>query len=42
VAVSEGQAGVEPVVATETPFFHVDLLAAVRAAESGLDRVTKN
>ncbi|KAH6918940.1 high affinity sulfate permease [Coprinopsis sp. MPI-PUGE-AT-0042] len=29
----------EPLVATDTPFFHVDLAAAVKAAESGADRV---
>lgn len=29
----------EPLVATDTPFFHVDLSAAVRAAESGVERI---
>jgi sodium-independent sulfate anion transporter 11 len=29
--------GGEPVIATITPFFHVDLVSAVKAAESGAD-----
>ncbi|KAF5358352.1 hypothetical protein D9756_001890 [Leucocoprinus leucothites] len=29
----------EPLMSQETPFFHLDLVSAVRAAESGLDRV---
>jgi sodium-independent sulfate anion transporter 11 len=29
----------EPLLPEETPFFHLDLLSAVRAAESGLDRI---
>jgi sodium-independent sulfate anion transporter 11 len=29
----------EPLLPQETPFFHLDLSSAVRAAESGLDRV---
>ncbi|KAJ3568520.1 hypothetical protein NP233_g5664 [Leucocoprinus birnbaumii] len=31
----------EPLLPEDTPFFHLDLQSAVRAAESGLDRVTK-
>ncbi|KAJ3562969.1 hypothetical protein NP233_g9243 [Leucocoprinus birnbaumii] len=30
----------EPLMSQETPFFHLDLPSAVRAAESGFDRVT--
>ncbi|KAF8964017.1 sulfate permease [Flammula alnicola] len=29
------------IISTDTPFFHIDLAAAVRAAESGLGRVNK-
>lgn len=29
----------EPLMSSRTPFFHLDLTSAVRAAESGLDRV---
>ena len=29
----------EPLVPTDTPFFHIDLAAAVKAAESGTERV---
>jgi solute carrier family 26 (sodium-independent sulfate anion transporter), member 11 len=29
----------EPLMATDTPFFHVDLAAAVKAAESGVERI---
>lgn len=28
----------EPIVDTDTPFFHIDLQAAVQAAESGVSR----
>ncbi|KAG6920007.1 hypothetical protein DXG01_013356 [Tephrocybe rancida] len=28
----------EPIIAEDTPFFHIDLLSAVRAAESGVER----
>ena len=27
----------EPIIETTTPFFHVDLVSAVKAAESGVD-----
>lgn len=30
----------EPVLSTDTPFFHLDLHAAVRAAESSLERAS--
>ena len=30
--------GFAPLVSTDTPFFHLDLTAAVNAAESGLQR----
>ncbi|KAG6831481.1 hypothetical protein H0H87_005048 [Tephrocybe sp. NHM501043] len=30
----------EPLIAEDTPFFHIDLVSAVRAAESGIGRVT--
>jgi len=29
----------EPLISSQTPFFHLDLTSAVRAAESGLGRV---
>ncbi|KAF5324443.1 hypothetical protein D9611_004316 [Ephemerocybe angulata] len=32
----------EPLVPHNTPFFHIDLVAAVKAAESGIGRVAKN
>jgi sodium-independent sulfate anion transporter 11 len=32
--------GYAPVVSTDTPFFHLDLAAAVNAAESGVGRAT--
>jgi sodium-independent sulfate anion transporter 11 len=44
VAVSEKdveQGSWEPVLPDATPFFHIDLTSAVRAAENGLDRVSK-
>lgn len=31
--------GLAPPISPDTPFFHIDLAAAVRAAESGLHRV---
>jgi sodium-independent sulfate anion transporter 11 len=31
--------GYAPLVSTDTPFFHLDLTAAVNAAESGVGRV---
>jgi sodium-independent sulfate anion transporter 11 len=31
----------EPVMPESTPFFHIDLTSAVRAAEGGLNRVSK-
>jgi len=30
----------EPIIASDTPFFHIDLQAAVQAAESGVGRLT--
>ncbi|GLB35321.1 putative STAS domain containing protein [Lyophyllum shimeji] len=36
---SEQTSELEPIVAEDTPFFHIDLLSAVRAAESGLGRI---
>ncbi|RDB24002.1 putative sulfate permease C3H7.02 [Hypsizygus marmoreus] len=36
----EQSSELEPIVATDTPFFHIDLQAAVRAAESGVGRLT--
>lgn len=32
----------EPVMPDVTPFFHIDLTSAVRAAEGGLNRVSKS
>lgn len=38
-SVSSTTEGFVPVNSTDTPFFHLDLTAAVRAAEKGLGRV---
>jgi sodium-independent sulfate anion transporter 11 len=35
----EGECEYGPIVSPETPFFHVDLVSAVNAAESGIGRV---
>ncbi|KAF5386742.1 hypothetical protein D9615_001825 [Tricholomella constricta] len=35
---SEPVSEFEPIIAEDTPFFHIDLLSAVRAAESGIGR----
>ncbi|EAU88189.2 high affinity sulfate permease [Coprinopsis cinerea okayama7 len=35
----ESESVLEPVVPTNTPFFHIDLASAVKAAESGVERV---
>lgn len=35
---SEQTSEVEPIISEDTPFFHIDLMSAVRAAESGIGR----
>jgi len=35
------KAAYAPLISSDTPFFHVDLAGAVRAAESGLNRISE-
>ncbi|KAG5639597.1 hypothetical protein H0H81_010799 [Sphagnurus paluster] len=37
---SQSDSELEPLISEDTPFFHIDLLSAVRAAESGIGRAT--